>query len=69
MYFDTGPEEKTTIIEAGTVIAYLTPLDDVSIDIKTKVITDQEFHHMYLYRFAFENAYKKMKQIAERIKK
>jgi hypothetical protein len=69
MYFNTGAEKKTTLLEAGSVIAYLTPLDDVSIEIKTKVVSNEEFNQFYLYRFSFNNAYKKMKQFAERIKK
>jgi len=60
MFLSESNEEKTIMLEAGNPIVYLTPLEDVEVDIKVKEISKEEWDRLLNYRFSFKNNYKKM---------
>lgn len=59
--------KKTTTLKAGTVIAYLTPMIDTNVDIKTKLVTDEEWRGMQHYVFSFSGVYHAAKKIGEKL--
>lgn len=57
-------EEETTVnFEAGTAIAYLTPMIDTSPVIKTKWLPFEEFISLKQHVFTFNNLYAKAKKL------
>jgi len=68
MILPSSSEEKTIIIKAGTIIAYLTPITNEKIDIKTKWVSQERINSFILYNFSFSNNdYKKAMQLGEKL--
>jgi hypothetical protein len=60
-----GPAEIT--LEAGNIIAYLTPLQhDVKIEIETKWVTEEEWRSLMKHHFTFDGFYRKTKKWLDR---
>lgn len=60
-----GPSEIT--LEAGNVIAYLTPLQhDVKIELDTKWVTEEEWRSLMKHHFTFDGFYRKTKKWLDR---
>ena len=63
-----GPSEIT--LEAGNVIAYLTPLQhDVKIELETKWVPEEEWRSLMKHHFTFDGFYRKTKKWLDRNKK
>jgi hypothetical protein len=60
MFLNPSNQEKTLLLEAGEPIVYLTPLEDVEVDIKIKEISEEEWRRLLNYRFTFKNNYRKI---------
>jgi hypothetical protein len=59
MFLSESIHEKTILLEAGTPIVYLTPLEDVEVDIEIKEISNEKWTRLLNYNFSFKNNYKK----------
>jgi hypothetical protein len=69
MMFPISEEEKTVELKAGTILAYLTPLSETKIKIKTQWETEEKLNSYKFYRFSFnDNDYRKGLKIKENLK-
>ncbi len=59
MFLSPSIQQKTLMLEAGNPIVYITPLDDIEVDIKIKDVSVDEWRRLLNYRFSFKNNYKK----------
>ena len=63
-----GPSEIT--LEAGNIIAYLTPLQhDVKVELEVKWVTEEEWRRLLKHQFTFDGFYRKTKKWLSRNKK
>ena len=63
-----GPAELT--LEAGNIIAYLTPLQhDVKVELEVKWVTEEEWRRLLKHQFTFDGFYRKTKKWLDRNKK
>ena len=60
MFLSDTVQQKRILLEAGTPIVYLTPLEDVDVEIKVKEVSVDEWSRLLNYRFSFKSNYKKM---------
>ena len=59
MFLSESAEQKTLLLEAGDPIVYITPLEEVDLEIKIKEVSVDEWQRLLNYRFSFKNNYKK----------
>ena len=59
---------KTLTLEAGEPIAYLTPLGDVKLKVKTELVSHERWNQMLKHRFTFTNIMPKIKKFIMRRK-
>jgi len=66
MFLTPSEKPNTITLEAGTIIAYLTPLADVDIEIECKRVSDDEWYSLLKHQFTFTNMYNKTKKFLNR---
>ena len=67
MFLPPTHGDKQLTLEAGTVIAYLTPLqNDVKVIVETKWVTEEEWRRLLKHQFTFSGIYRKTKKWLER---
>ena len=66
MFLSPSSNQKTLLLEAGDPIVYLTPLDDVDLEINVKEVSTDEWQRLLNYQFSFKNNYKKMLNLFKR---
>lgn len=58
-------QPKTLKLDAGTIMAYLIPLEDVEVEIETKQVSTDEWRQLLNYQWTFTNVYNKTKKLLE----
>ena len=64
-FLGKSTEVKTLNLEAGNIISYLVPLEDVDIEIETKQVSTDEWRQLLSYQWSFSNVYNKTKKFLE----
>lgn len=59
MFLTESTNQKRILLEAGTPLVYLTPLEDVDVSIKIKEVNVDEWSRLLQYNFSFKSNYKK----------
>jgi len=68
MFLSPTEKPKTLTLEAGEPIAYLTPLGDVKLKVKTELVSHERWNQMLRHRFTFTNIMPKIKKFIMRRK-
>ena len=66
MFLTPSEKSKTIEFEAGAPMAYLTPLGNVNLKIKTELISHERWNQMLKHRFSFTNLAQKTKKFIMR---
>ena len=66
MFLTPSEKSKTIELEAGAPMAYLTPLGNVNLKIKTELISHERWNQMLKHRFSFTNLAQKTKKFIMR---
>ena len=66
MFLTPCEKSKTIEFEAGAPMAYLTPLGNVNLKIKTELISHERWNQMLKHRFSFTNLAQKTKKFIMR---
>lgn len=65
MFLAKSDEQKTIRLDAGSIMAYLIPLEDVEVEVETKQVSTDEWSQLLNYQWTFANVYNKTKKLLE----
>jgi len=66
MFLTPSDIPATITIEAGTIIAYLTPMADIDVEVECKQVSSDEWAALTKHQFTFSNTYNKTKKFLDR---